>query len=62
MSLVRHLKWDRRSLKRELEKTGLAIETRKYHSLNDRDVETIMTLYLKRRAERLLGNGRGRTP
>lgn len=62
IGLIRHLRWDNRALTRELKKAGLSIETRRNHSLNDRDVETILTLYLKRRAERLLGCSRQRTP
>lgn len=54
-TLLKHLGWRFDSLKRQLKKAGLSLDAKPNHNLNDRDVETILTLYLKRRAERLYG-------
>ena len=54
-TLIKHLGWHHAGLMNALRQTGLKLDARKKHSLNDRDVETILTLFLKRRAERLYG-------
>ena len=63
-SLLVHLGWHHAGLMNALRQTGLKLDARKKHSLNDRDVETILTLFLKRRAERLYGGAQRarRTP
>jgi len=56
-SLCRHLGVYPQVIKRQLKLTRLKLEARPGHTLTDKDVETVIALHHKRRAERLYGIG-----